>query len=676
MKSKKLAVVSLLTLIAPTLLNTQTVIAESITNTVEEQPATESVLAETVHSEEAYAEKLSVEEVAEKEQATKEATKETVKETTTSESSQPETASQTEETNATTEREAAPAVQESEEPSASEAPVNEAPVNEAPTNEATPEVAQPEAATSQPAPPEVGIVLPDEPAAANQPRFSGLAAKTIKLGGPFNPLAGVHATDDKDGDLTSKITQTNNVNVNKVGSYKITYSVTNSAGITATKTVDVYVYDEKANGKALKISVKDVTVTDSEDVRAKILAGVKVTKSDGTVADPSTYDIATIGSAGGGVVGNYTVTIVVQDKTTGIVTEATVKVTVIAGVTIKATDKTIYVGQAVDPLSLVTAVDQATGQALGSYDVTKDTGIFYTGAVDTATPGVYTVNYIAKNSTGSVATATANVTVVEASEPTIVASNQTVVAGTKLTDATILGWAKANDVVDGENLAVKEYTVAEGKIDTKAVGSTYTITYSYTNSAGKTGTKVITLTISKYPAPTLKVPAEKVMYVGDVLTEEMILSWAKAENATYVGFVVSSGKILVNKLDNTLVEPGVHTIEYLAANEGRQEVKMTMTLTVLEKPVDEEKPGKEAEKDSEKEQKDSEETTETDKDPKATNNKKTTNNKKATVTQTKAIKKSTKQLPKTGTQNDGQLLSVVGVFAVLAAFFLKRRKQN
>lgn len=58
----------------------------------------------------------------------------------------------------------------------------------------------------------------------------------------FDPLASVSAKDVVEGDLTSKIkVVSNTVNMNKVGTYKVVYEVTNSKGKKATKEISVTV---------------------------------------------------------------------------------------------------------------------------------------------------------------------------------------------------------------------------------------------------------------------------------------------------------------------------------------------------------------------------------------------------------------------------------------------------
>ena len=74
------------------------------------------------------------------------------------------------------------------------------------------------------------------------PVSSGVTESTTStVGSKFDPKAGVTASDDIDGDLTDKITIEGSVDVNKVGDYKLVYSVTNSRGKTTTFTRTVHV---------------------------------------------------------------------------------------------------------------------------------------------------------------------------------------------------------------------------------------------------------------------------------------------------------------------------------------------------------------------------------------------------------------------------------------------------
>lgn len=73
------------------------------------------------------------------------------------------------------------------------------------------------------------------------PEISGLEDRRITKGESFNPMDGVTAYDVEDGDLTSKIKVQGTVNVNVLGEYKLTYSVTDSKGAVRTWTITITV---------------------------------------------------------------------------------------------------------------------------------------------------------------------------------------------------------------------------------------------------------------------------------------------------------------------------------------------------------------------------------------------------------------------------------------------------
>ncbi|HEY0187573.1 MAG TPA: immunoglobulin-like domain-containing protein [Cellulomonas sp.] len=73
------------------------------------------------------------------------------------------------------------------------------------------------------------------------PELTVPASGDVTLGSTFDALTGVTATDAVDGDLTSAVQVTGAVDTATVGSYELTYSVTDAAGnvATATRTVTV-----------------------------------------------------------------------------------------------------------------------------------------------------------------------------------------------------------------------------------------------------------------------------------------------------------------------------------------------------------------------------------------------------------------------------------------------------
>lgn len=77
-------------------------------------------------------------------------------------------------------------------------------------------------------------------------------AKDLKLtvGDTFNPLKGVTANDEEDGDITENIEVfSNTVDTTKSGTYHVMYKVTDSQGASATKTITVTVKEKAQDAK-------------------------------------------------------------------------------------------------------------------------------------------------------------------------------------------------------------------------------------------------------------------------------------------------------------------------------------------------------------------------------------------------------------------------------------------
>ena len=72
--------------------------------------------------------------------------------------------------------------------------------------------------------------------------------KELMVGDPFDPLEGVTAHDDEDGDivLTAADVIDNNVDTSKAGTYSVTYKVKDSQGASSTRTITVVVKAEPA----------------------------------------------------------------------------------------------------------------------------------------------------------------------------------------------------------------------------------------------------------------------------------------------------------------------------------------------------------------------------------------------------------------------------------------------
>ena len=76
------------------------------------------------------------------------------------------------------------------------------------------------------------------------PIFFGVVDVVLNIGDSFDPLQGITAIDDIDGNITSRIVVTGAFNLNVAGIYQLTYSVSDSAGNTATMTRQVIIREK------------------------------------------------------------------------------------------------------------------------------------------------------------------------------------------------------------------------------------------------------------------------------------------------------------------------------------------------------------------------------------------------------------------------------------------------
>ena len=185
----------------------------------------------------------------------------------------------------------------------------------------------------------------------NIPAIKGVSNINVKTGSDFNPLAGVYALDNQDGNITDNIEVTSNsVNTDRPGTYSITYRVENNRGG----------YYEH---------VRQVTVSDRD--------------SDPVPLIPPTA--AQLGESG-------------SDQDTPSAEESNNSV-VFSG----TGDLTITTGESFDPKDGVRVLD---------IDGTDISNLLYiSGEVDTETPGEYTIAYAVFDSFGDPAADARTVTV-------------------------------------------------------------------------------------------------------------------------------------------------------------------------------------------------------------------------------------------------------------------------
>ena len=302
--------------------------------------------------------------------------------------------------------------------------------------------------------------------------LTGANPQTIEVGSPYVEL-GATATDNYDGDLTGSIViDASAVNTSVVGSYPVTYNVTDANGNAAlplTRTVQVV--DTTAPVIALQGANPQTIDVGSGYVE---LGATATDNYDGDLTGSIVIDASAVNTS---VVGSYPVTYNVTDSNgnaavqrsrTVDVVDTTVPVITLTG----ANPQTLEVGSPYVELG-ATATDNYDGDLTGSI-------VIDASAVDTTTVGSYVVAYDVADSSSNPATAFRTVNVVDTTVPVITligANPQTIEVGSPYVEF----GANATDNYDGDISG--SIVIDASAVNTSVVGS-YPVTYNVTDANG------------------------------------------------------------------------------------------------------------------------------------------------------------------------------------------------
>ena len=250
---------------------------------------------------------------------------------------------------------------------------------------------------------------------------------TIEVGATYTD-SGATAADNYDGDLTSSIAIVNNVDTSTVGTYTVTYNVSDTSG-------------NAADSVTRTVNVVDTTVpviTLLGDTTVTIEVGATYTDSGATAADnydgDLTSSIAIVNNVDTSTVGTYTVTYNVSD------TSGNAAVPVTRTVNVVDTTAPVITLLGDNPMTIEVGSTftnpGATALDVGDGDLTSS--IVVTGSVDTSTLGTYTLTYNVSDASGNVADpVTRTVNVVDTTAPviTLLGDNpMTIEVGSTFTD--------------------------------------------------------------------------------------------------------------------------------------------------------------------------------------------------------------------------------------------------
>ena len=237
---------------------------------------------------------------------------------------------------------------------------------------------------------------------------------------------------------------------------------------------------------------------------------------------------------------------------------------------IKATDKTITVGDIFDPMADVTAEDAEDGNLTTKIVVEKND-------VKTDVAGKYEVTYKVTDNQGATCRKTIIVTVNPKMEPmnaapVINAEDKTITVGDTFDP---MDGVTATDAEDG-NLTSK-IEVKKNDVDTTTPGK-YEVTYKVTDSHGASFTKSITVTVNPKMEVLNAVPtidaADKTITVGDTFDPKDGVTATDAEDGNL------TAKIIVEKNDVDTTKAGKYEVTYKVTDSQGATRRKTITVTV------------------------------------------------------------------------------------------------
>ena len=214
----------------------------------------------------------------------------------------------------------------------------------------------------------------------------------VEVGSTYTDL-GATASDNYDGDISANIVTVTNVDTSVIGSYTVTYNVTDSSGNAASEvTRTVNVTDTTAPVITL---VGDAEITVEVGTTYTDLGATASDNYDGDI----TADIVTVNNVDTSVIGSYTVTYNVTDSSGNAASEVTR--------TVNVTDTTApvitLVGDAQITVEVGTTYTDLGATASDNYDGDITADIVTVNNVDTSVIGSYTVTYNVSDDAGNAA---------------------------------------------------------------------------------------------------------------------------------------------------------------------------------------------------------------------------------------------------------------------------------
>ena len=392
--------------------------------------------------------------------------------------------------------------------------------------------------------------------------LTGDATVTIEVGSTYTD-AGATAQDNYDGDITDDIVTVSTVDTEAVGTYTVTYDVSDANNNDAVQVIRT-------------VNVEDTTIpviTLTGDATVTIEVGSTYTDAGATAQDnydgDITDDIVTVSTVDTEAVGTYTVTYDVSDANNNdavqVIRTVNVEDTTIPVITLT--------GDATVTIEVGSTYTDAGATAQDNYDGDITDDIVTVSTVDTEAVGTYTVTYDVSDANNNDAVQVIRtVNVEDTTIPVITLTGDatvTIEVGSTYTDA----GATAQDNYDGD---ITDDIVTVSTVDTEAVG-TYTVTYDVSDANNNDAVQVIrTVNVedTTIPVITLTGDATVTIEVGSTYTD----AGATAQD-NYDGDITDD-IVTVSTVDTEAV--GTYTVTYDVSDANNNDaVQVIRTVNVV-----------------------------------------------------------------------------------------------
>ncbi|MDD4924772.1 MAG: DUF5011 domain-containing protein, partial [Dehalococcoidales bacterium] len=431
--------------------------------------------------------------------------------------------------------------------------------------------------------------------------------ETVLQGSQYTD-AGATAIDNVDGNITASIITVNNVNTSIIGTYTVTYNVTDAANNPATeavRTVNVEATTPPDTTSPV-ITLQGPNPMDVVQGDSYVEPGYTATDNvDGNI----TANVVVTGTVNISVLGQYTLTYSVSDAASN-PAQVTRTVNVIAAVPVATSlsfnqqpASTATVDTLFSPQATVSILDQygsvyATGNntiSVAAFSNSACTvsapGLLFGTSMSSAINGVLAYQDHSYSTTGTIylgvtasglTSACSNAIVVSVAADTtppaitILGNNpEAVIQGSVYTDAGATAW----DNVDGD---ITSSIVIVNNVNTAVVGS-YTVTYNVSDAAGNPATQVVR-TVSVTAASDTTPPVITILGNNpETVVQSAVYNDAGATASDNVDGNLTSSIVVVNNVNTSAI--GTYTVTYNVSDAaGNPAVQVARTVNVVAAP--------------------------------------------------------------------------------------------